>query len=82
MKKVVPGEIHGGSTVEEAAGIFLRILEGKGSEAQNEVVVANAAFALYCMDENQGLEAGIERARHSLESGSALKTFKNLVGGA
>ena len=82
MKKVVPGQIHGGTTVEEAARVFLRILEGKGSEAQNDVVVANAAFALYCMDENRGLGVGIERARHSLESGSALKTFKNLVGGA
>ncbi len=32
--------------------IFLKILEGKGSRAQNDVVVANAALALYCMDED------------------------------
>ncbi len=81
LKQVAPHEIYGGSSVEEAAGIFLRILEGKGTPAQNDVVVANAAFALYCMDESRELQEGIGRARYSLESGKALNTFKNLVEG-
>ena len=79
MKQLSPAEIYGGSTVEEAASVFLKILEGKGSQAQNNVVVANAALALFCMDESRGLESCIERARKSLDSGSALKAFKNLV---
>jgi anthranilate phosphoribosyltransferase len=79
LQAVRPEEIHGGSTVEEAAKVFLRILEGRGSAAQNDVVVANAAFALYCMDEKRPLTENIGRARQSLESGSALKAFKNLV---
>jgi anthranilate phosphoribosyltransferase len=82
LKQVTPAEIYGGSSVEEAAGVFLRILEGRGSVAQNDVVVANSAYALYCMDEDRGLQEGIERARNSLESGAALKTFKNLVEGS
>ncbi len=81
LNKVRPDEIYGGSSVEEAAGVFLKILEGKGSTAQNDVVIANAAFALYCMDENKGLMNGIHRARQSLESGAALNAFKNLVEG-
>ncbi|MEN8158216.1 MAG: anthranilate phosphoribosyltransferase [Bacteroidota bacterium] len=81
MERVKPEEIFGGSTVEEAAGVFLKILEGKGTTAQNDVVVSNAAFALYCMDEGRGLQHGIERARHSLASGSALSAFKKLVEG-
>ena len=52
--------------MEEAASVFLRILEGKGSRAQNDVVVANAALALYCMDEPSGMERCLERARQSL----------------
>ncbi|RLD72177.1 MAG: anthranilate phosphoribosyltransferase [Bacteroidetes bacterium] len=72
-------DIYGGSTVEEAAGVFLRILEGKGSRAQNDVVVANAALALYCMDESSGMERCLERARQSLESGKAYTAFKQLV---
>jgi anthranilate phosphoribosyltransferase len=79
LRQVRPEEIHGGSTVGEAAKVFLRILEGRGSTAQNDVVVANAAFALYCMDEGRSLTDNIGRARQSLESGSALKAFKDLL---
>jgi anthranilate phosphoribosyltransferase len=76
---VTPADIYGGSSVEEAAGVFLSILEGKGTPAQKDVVVANAALALYCMDESQGLGHCLGRARESLESGSALQTFSRLV---
>jgi len=76
---VVPDDIYGGTTVEEAASIFKRILEGEGTGAQNDVVIANTAFALYCMDESQGIEKSLERAEHSLKSGSAMKAFKDLV---
>lgn len=81
LSRVDPQEIHGGSTVEESANTFLRILEGNGSAAQTDVVVANAAFAIYCMDESRRIENSMERARHSLESGAALDTFKKLVEG-
>lgn len=81
MKKYDAGEIFGGNTVEEAAGIFLKILKGEGSPAQNNVVLANAAFALFCMDEEQGLERCLERASDSLQSGAALKAFTKLVEG-
>jgi anthranilate phosphoribosyltransferase len=79
LDPVSPSDIYGGSTVEEAAGIFLRILERKGSRAQNDVVVANAALALYCMDESSGMDRCLERARQSLESGKALNAFKQLI---
>jgi anthranilate phosphoribosyltransferase len=79
LTQVTPSDIYGGSSVEEAAAVFLKILEGEGSHAQNDVVVANAAFSLYCMDESRGIEICLERARDSLKSGSALGTFKNLV---
>ena len=81
LELVQAGAIYGGSTVEEAAGIFLEILKGNGTKAQNDVVLANAAFALYCMDEDQGLDNSLERARISLKSGAALEAFTNLVEG-
>jgi anthranilate phosphoribosyltransferase len=77
--RVSAKDIYGGSSVEEAAAVFLQILEGRGSRAQNEVVIANAALALYSMDESKGLEHSVARARESLESGTALQTFKNLI---
>ena len=45
---VNPDDIRGGNSVEEAAKIFLTILKGKGTWAQNAVVLANAAMALNC----------------------------------
>jgi anthranilate phosphoribosyltransferase len=79
MKQVSATDIYGGTTVAEASAVFLQILEGKGTKAQNDVVIANAALALFSMDESQGLEKCLGRARESLESGSALHTFKNLI---
>lgn len=81
LPRLMPADIHGGNSVEEAAGTFLKILQGKGTPGQNAVVTANAAFALFCMDESGGLEASLERAGRSLESGDAYDTFKKLMEG-
>lgn len=81
MLPVRAADIYGGSTVKEAATVFLKILEGKGSLAQNSVVEANAALALYCMDESAGMDKCLGRARESLDSGAALLAFKKLTGG-
>jgi anthranilate phosphoribosyltransferase len=74
-----PEDISGGSSVEEAAGIFLKVLRGEGTPGQNAVVITNAAFALFCMNESGGLVASLEKARESLESGAAYQTFKKLM---
>ncbi len=79
LEGVAPADIGGGTSVEEAASIFMKVLEGRGTKAQRDVVVANAAFALYCMDESRGIERCLERASDSLESGAALKIFKQLL---
>jgi anthranilate phosphoribosyltransferase len=72
-------EIAGGETVEESARVFLSILEGKGTSAQNAVVVANAGMALYCADQAQGLPTALAKAKETLESGRALLAFKELL---
>ncbi len=40
-RSVSPSDIYGGNSTEEAAKIFLKILKGEGSWAQNAVVMAN-----------------------------------------
>lgn len=75
-----PEDLSGGDTVEESAKIFLDVLEGKGTQAQNQVVVANAGVAIYCGNKALGLEESINAAKESLASGNALKTFRQLVG--
>jgi anthranilate phosphoribosyltransferase len=72
-------DIQGGSTVEESAKIFMDILEGNGTVQQNSVVIANAAMALYCANQKEGIALAIQRAKEALESGKALIAFKKLM---
>ena len=75
-----PEDLYGGETVEEAAQTFLHILNGKGTVAQQEVVLANAGMAIHCGKPELSLKESIALARESLESGKALGTFQRLVG--
>ena len=72
-------DLYGGNSVEEAASIFIKILKGEGTWAQNAVVLANAAMALQCIDKYKNYEECYNMAVESLESGKALKSFNNLI---
>jgi anthranilate phosphoribosyltransferase len=72
-------DLKGGDTVEEAAKVFMRVLEGNGTAAQNAVVTANAGMALYAANQSAGLSAALARASEALKSGKALAAFKKLV---
>lgn len=78
-KMVMPEAIYGGNTVEESAGIFLKILKGEGTWSQNAVVLANAAMALNCTGKYLNYQAAYQTAVESLESGSAYASFKKLI---
>ena len=78
-RMVEPNDIQGGSTVEEAAKIFLKILKGDGSWAQNAVVLANAAMALYCTGNYKKYDDAFNAAIESLESGKAKKSLDKLI---
>ncbi|MEQ9440411.1 MAG: anthranilate phosphoribosyltransferase [Cyclobacteriaceae bacterium] len=75
-----PEALYGGETVEDAAQTFLAILNGKGTLAQQEVVLANAGMAIHCGKPELSLKESIDLARESLESGKALTTFQRLIG--
>lgn len=78
-RSVSPDDIHGGNTVEDAARIFLTILKGKGSWAQNAVVLANAAMALHCTGQYKSYEVCYQLAVESLESGKAYQSLQKLI---
>lgn len=71
--------ISGGTTVEESAKIFEEILKGKGTEAQNSVVIANSAAALQAADNQLSFLEAISKAEEALKSGRAFKVFKALL---
>ncbi len=78
-RSVSPEDIHGGNSVEEAAKIFLRILKGEGTWAQNAVVIANAAMALQCIGKYDNYEQCYSVAVESLESGAALRSLNKVI---
>jgi len=79
LQQVKAQDLYGGSTVEEAGKIFMKILAGNGSQAQNEVVAANAGMAIKCMHPEKTIEESIGLATESIKSGSALKCLKTLL---
>ena len=79
FKQVEQHELNGGNTVEEAAGIFRDVLRGEGSEAQRNVVVANAAFAIQTVEQDKPIEECLEIAGESLYGKKALKTLEKFV---
>ncbi|HET6995874.1 MAG TPA: anthranilate phosphoribosyltransferase [Chitinophagaceae bacterium] len=78
-RMVSPEDISGGNTVEEAAKIFLKIVKGEGSWAQNAVVLANAAMGLNCTGKYKNYDEAYSAAVESLESGSANTVLQKLI---
>jgi anthranilate phosphoribosyltransferase len=78
-RMVSPSDIYGGNSTEEAAKIFIEILKGKGTWAQNAVVLANAAMALYCTGAYGDYELAYAAAVESLESRKAENALNTLI---
>jgi anthranilate phosphoribosyltransferase len=79
LPKLKYEDIKGGTTVEESSRVFMDILEGKGTAAQNAAVVANAGMALYTGNQKDGIVPAVQKAKEALESGKALGAFKKLM---
>lgn len=78
-RMVSPSDIYGGNSIEEAAKIFIEILKGKGTWAQNAVVLANAAMALYSTGAFSDYELAYAAAVESLESRKAENALNTLI---
>ena len=79
QKRIQQSEIFGGNSVADAAKIFTSILDGNGTEAQNNVVLTNAAFALKIVDQRKSFETAFLEAKESLFSLRAKQTLEKLV---
>ncbi len=72
-----PSAIYGGDSVSASAKIFMDVISGNGSQAQNNVVCANAGMAIATVKGGSPKE-GFEQAKESLLSGKALKKLQQL----
>ena len=80
VKQLQATQISGGSSVASSAEIFMNVIQNKGTEAQQNVVCANAGMALATALNLSPIE-GFEKAKESLLSGkafTALSTLQNL----
>lgn len=72
--------IKGGDTIESSAAIFMNVLNGEGTNEQNNVVLCNAALAIQTKDNAKTFGDCFYEAEESLFSKRALNSFKRLIG--
>lgn len=77
LENIKPDEIKGGLDIASSSKMFMNILNGSGTQSQNNVVCANAGVAI-STSKNISISEGFEAAKESLLSGRALKSFKKL----
>ena len=78
FEKINAEDLSSGDTVEASAKILIDVLENKGTVAQTNVVLANAALAIG-VAQNKSIGASLELAKESLVSGKARAALKELV---
>ncbi|MFC1658248.1 anthranilate phosphoribosyltransferase [Candidatus Omnitrophota bacterium] len=66
-----------GGTAEDNAGILMDVLNGK-TGAVRDIVVLNAAAAIFTADRSASIKGGIKLAAESIDSGQALKKLELL----
>jgi anthranilate phosphoribosyltransferase len=59
--------------------MFMNILSGKGTAAQNAVVAANAALALLMTNAYADYATALDAANESLSGGKALQVLHKLI---
>ena len=77
LEDIKPDEIKGGIDIPKSSEIFMNVLNGNGSDSQNNVVCANAGLAI-STSRGISLSEGFEAAKESLKSGKALNSFDKL----
>ncbi len=78
VNTVNANEIFGGNTVKDAANIFTSVITGNGTQAQNNVVCANAGLAI-ATSKKISHQEGFALAEQSLLSGKAKQSLELLI---
>lgn len=78
FSRTTADDLKGGDAIDNAR-ILCDILSGKGSQAQNDVVLLNAAKAIEISGLTSDMAEGIRRAEESLRSGAALAKLNAFI---
>lgn len=71
-------DLRGGDG-ERNKKILMDVLNDKGTPAHKETVLFNAGIALFVAERADSIEAGIELAKKSIESNSAMEKLEQLI---
>lgn len=77
--RVTQRELWGGDSVEEAATIFMNVLDNKATVAQRNAVIANAAIAIQTRCADKSLETCSAEAAEALANGAAKQVFAKFL---
>ncbi len=72
-------ELWGGNTVDEAAKIFLQVLDYQATDAQRDAVIINSAFAIQTRCPEKSIEQCKNEAIVSLAGGKAKDAFLKFI---
>ncbi len=61
---VMPAELESGPTVQDAARLFMAVLNNTATLAQQQVVLANSAMAIHCRNEQLPLQTAWKWPKH------------------
>ncbi|MBB5022121.1 anthranilate phosphoribosyltransferase [Desulfurispira natronophila] len=78
MAKVVPDELRG-DTPEVNREITLGILKGSVAGARRDIVILNAAFALYAAEVTDSIADGVHVSRELIDSGAAWDACQRFI---
>jgi anthranilate phosphoribosyltransferase len=77
---LMPNDLFGGDTKEEAATQFTQIIMGKGSPAQNHVIAANVSVAASLFtDAGYSMHDVFNKAVHMLTQGEVATHFQKII---
>ena len=79
FSRINPADLTGGNSIDSAKEIFLPVLSGKGTEAQNSAVIMNAATAINTMEGQNDFAGAVEKAKEALLSGKGLEVLNKVI---
>ncbi len=79
FKKRSTAELKGGKSAKENAALLVSILKGEEREAKRDIVLLNAAAAIYVSGTSPDIEDALVRASESIDSGKAYAKLEELV---
>ena len=79
FKTLQQEQLWGGESVDDAAKIFMNILDNKATDAQRDAVIINTAIAIQTRCADKSLEICKLEASEALKSGKAKQAFEKFI---